>query len=74
MSRTFRQKPIKFPRFVYDCFSEKDWTRDGFSSKLSPSKEWKRYYNQRFRNRQKRHLKQGKPFDLYRKSHIWHWW
>ena len=73
MSRTKRNFPFKLPLFTHES-KENLLQRDGVSSKLSPSKAYKKQYNQKFRTRQKRHLKQGKPYDLNKKSHVWQWW
>ncbi|MEZ4884947.1 MAG: hypothetical protein R3E32_09495 [Chitinophagales bacterium] len=73
MSRTHRNHPFKLPVFAYET-KEEILDRDGISSKISPPKEYKKQYNQKFRTQQKRNLKQGKPFNLKKNSHIEYWW
>jgi len=73
MSRTKRNFPFKLPSFIF-LEREEYLGRDGLSSKTSPPKTYKREYNQKFRTRQKRHLREGKPFDLKKNSHIEYWW
>ncbi len=71
MSRTFRNIPFKLPCWIWEIDKIH---RDGVSSKSSPNKEYKRHFNQSFRTKQKRNLRDGKPFDVNKKEHIWRWW
>lgn len=73
MSRTLRKLPYKLPEFTYSYKIDKVG-RDGFSSKRSPDREWKKRHNRLLRKRQKVLLRQGKEFIINKKSHVWFWW
>ncbi len=76
MSRTYRNYPHKIYWITWLKSKEKVencYMRDGFSSKESPTKVYKKQFNQKFRTRQKRLLQQEKAFDRWRKSHLWQW-